>query len=219
MINIWNTVKDSPDEIIKEFKTFGKKFKRMSNENKKTWCKKITNEIEHQSYNTQRATDYMLMIYCVYFGKLLINNTIKFIGLDPTIYIRNQYTFLNDNYYNNILDVSEFLNNSSGKIYNKDYKKILSKAKEGDFVFLDPPYIEDYDYQFNYNKGEVLNDDFIKELYKELKELDKKNVKWLMTQADTKEVKKIFKEFKIKKFEVYRGITHKYKNELLIMNY
>ena len=40
-----------------------------------------------------------------------------------------------------------------------------------------------------------------------------------MTQADTKEVKKIFKEFKIKKFEVYRGGSKEYKNELIIMNY
>jgi DNA adenine methylase len=136
LINIWNTVKDSPDEIIKEFKTFGKKFKKMSNENKKKWCKEITNGIEHQSYDTQRAIDYMLMSFCSYMGFLFVNNKFNFQGLEMNIYIRNTYTFLNYNYYNNILDISDFLNNSSGKIYNKDYKKILSKAKEGDFVFL-----------------------------------------------------------------------------------
>ena len=219
LINIWNTVKESPDDIIKEFKTFGKKFKRMSNENKKNWCKELTSKIEYQSYDIQRAIDYLLMVGCSYLGTILINNKLYFSSLNRDIYEKNQCAFLNDNYYNNLLDVSDFLNHSRGKIYNKDYKKILSKAKEGDFIFLDPPYIENHDYQFNYNKGEVLNEEFIKELYKELKELDKKNIKWLMTQADTKEVKKIFKEFKIKKFEVYRGITHKYKNELLIMNY
>ena len=219
LINIWYTVKDSPDDIIKEFKAFGKKFKRMSNDNKKKWCKEITNEIEHQSYDIQRAIDYILMSFCSYMGFLFVNNKFDFQGLDMNIYINNTYSFLNDNYYNNILDVSDFLNNSSGKIYNKDYKKILSKAKEGDFVFLDPPYIEKHDYRFNYNKDEVLNEDFIKELYKELKELDKRKVKWLMTQADTKEIKKIFKEFKIKKFEVYRPQAKEYKNELLIMNY
>ena len=191
----------------------------MSNDNKKKWCKEITNEIEHQSYDIQRAIDYMLMSFCSYMGFLFVNNKFNFQGLDMNIYINNTYSFLNDNYYNNILDVSDFLNNSSGKIYNKDYKKILSKAKEGDFVFLDPPYIEKHDYRFNYNKDEVLNEDFIKELYKELKELDKRKVKWLMTQADTKEIKKIFKEFKIKKFEVYRPQAKEYKNELLIMNY
>ena len=219
LINIWNTVKESPDDIIKEFKTFGKKFKRMSNENKKNWCKELTSKIEYQSYDIQRAIDYLLMVGCSYLGTILINNKLYFSSLNRDIYEKNQCAFLNDNYYNNLLDVSDFLNHSRGKIYNKDYKKILSKAKEGDFIFLDPPYIENHDYQFNYNKGEVLNEEFIKELYKELKELDKKNIKWLMTQADTKEVKKIFKEFKIKKFEVYRGGSKEYKNELIIMNY
>ena len=52
-----------------------------------------------------------------------------------------------------------------------------------------------------------------------LKLLYKKGVKWLMTQADTKEIKDIFKEYKIKKFEVYRANSKTYKNELIIMNY
>ena len=29
----------------------------------------------------------------------------------------------------------------------------------------------------------------------------------------------LFKEYKIKKFEVYRGFTNSYTNELVIMNY
>ena len=102
----------------------------MSNDNKKKWCKEITSEIEHQSYDIQRAIDYMLMVYCVYLGNIVINNKFHFNGLEMKIYIENKYHFLNDNYYNNVLDVSEFLNNSSGKIYNKDYKKILSKQKK-----------------------------------------------------------------------------------------
>jgi hypothetical protein len=40
-----------------------------------------------------------------------------------------------------------------------------------------------------------------------------------MTQADTKDVKHIFKEFTIKKFKVYRPHKNIYVNELLIMNY
>ena len=66
---------------------------------------------------------------------------------------------------------------------------------------------------------ESLDNKFILELYKEVKKLDKKGVKWLMTQADTKEIKDIFKEYKIKKFEVYRANSKTYKNELIIMNY
>ena len=71
----------------------------------------------------------------------------------------------------------------------------------GDFVFLDPPYIESHNYNFNYNKDEVLDESFIHNLYKQVKKLDKRGVKWLMTQADTKQIKNIFKEYTIKKFK------------------
>ena len=111
------------------------------------------------------------------------------------------------------------MNQSKGKIYNTDYKEILDKAKKGDFVFLDPPYIEKHNYVFNYNIGETLDNKFISDLYKQVKLLDKKGVKWLMTQAETKEILKIFKEYKISKFEVFRRHTKSYTNELIIKNY
>ena len=86
-------------------------------------------------------------------------------------------------------------------------------------MFLDPPYIENKDYQFNYNTKEILDNLFLDELLKQVKILDKKGVRWLMTQADTKSIKTIFKEYKIKKFKVYRAQAKKYINELVIMNY
>ena len=218
LINIWKCVKKDPDEIISNFKDFGKKFKRMSNDRMVENCKEITNKLNDMSYNIDRASTYMLMKYCSYMGNIIHNNKFYFNGLDANIY-NNNYTFLKETNYENIRNVSDFLNNTKGKIYNKDYKDILEKAKDGDFVFLDPPYVEDHDYRFNYNKGEILNNDFLQELLKEVKKLDKRNVKWMMTQADTKEIKRLFKEYKIKKFEVYRRFTNNYTNELVIMNY
>jgi site-specific DNA-adenine methylase len=135
------------------------------------------------------------------------------------IFIRNYYPFLIQNNYNNILEVSEYLNNSKGKIFNKSYEKILDKAKSSDFVFLDPPYIESHKYDFNYNKDEILDESFIKHLYIQVKKLDERNIKWLMTQADTKQIKEIFKEYTIKTFKVYRMGSKTYVNELIIMNY
>lgn len=63
------------------------------------------------------------------------------------------------------------------------------------------------------------NIEFVDELYKEVKKLDKKNVKWMMTQADTDKVKKTFEEYTIIPYPVYRGFTKEFKNELLIKNY
>lgn len=92
----------------------------------------------------------------------------------------------------------------------------MNKTKQGDFVFLDPPYIEEHNYNFNYNKSEQLNNKFIHKLYDEVVKLDKKDVKWLMTQANTTEVRDIFKNYRIIEYEVYRALSHSYIYELLI---
>jgi DNA adenine methylase len=219
LINCWNSVKNEPETIIDIFKEFGKTFKPMSKERKIEYCKNITSIIEKLQYDVRRSSLFMLMKYCVYMGHIIVNNKFYFTGLDLHISIDNKCFFLEKNNYNNLNRVSEYLNNSNGIILNKNYKEILKKTKKGDFIFLDPPYIEEHDYQFNYNKEEKLDNKFILELYDEVKKLDKKKVKWLMTQADTKDVKNIFKEYNIKKFEVYRRVSKKYINELIITNY
>ncbi len=218
LISIWNTVKSDPIEIIKSFKNFGKNFKILNKENKLKKCKKLMQDLEFMKYK-ERAITYLLLKFCAYMGNIIINNKFYFPSLDLPILSKNYLPFLKDNYYNNLLQVSEFLNEPNGKIYNRDYKNILNKAQKGDFVFMDPPYVEDHGYQFNYNKNEVLDNIFILELYKECKKLDEKNVKWLMTQANTKEIRKIFKEYKIKTFDVYRPMKKLYVKELVIMNY
>ena len=219
LINIWKNVKDNPDTIINSFKNFGKKFKPLSKKEKLEFCRDITNTIEELNYDVYRASIIMLMKYCSYNGNIIVKNNLYFQGINLSIINYNSYYFLDNIYYNNLLNVSSYLNSSKGLILNKDYKDILDKTKKDDFVFLDPPYVEEHEYNFNYNKEESLDNKFILELYKEVKKLDKKGVKWLMTQADTKEIKDIFKEYKIKKFEVYRANSKTYKNELIIMNY
>jgi DNA adenine methylase len=219
LINVWKTVKNDPEYIISEFKKFGKKFKPMSKDKKKEYCREITSNIEKMTYDKKRAITYMLMKFCAYMGNILVDNKFKFMGLEMNIYVKNRFPFLTDTNFNNVLNVNDYLNETNGSIFNTDYKKILLKAKKGDFVFLDPPYVEEHNYGFHYNKDEKLDKNFLQTLYNEVKKLDKKGVMWMMTQADTKEVKSIFKGYTIKKFPVYRVFNKQYYNELLIMNY
>jgi hypothetical protein len=65
----------------------------------------------------------------------------------------------------------------------------------------------------------VLDETFIQERYIQVRKLDERNVKWLMTQTDTEQIKEIFKEYTIKTFQVYRSSSKSYIDELLIMNY
>ena len=217
-INMWRTVRDEPEYLIKGIKKFGNRFKRMSRENKVKYCRKKTYEIPDMEYDEERALTYMLMTSCCFGGNILRNDKFYYHGLELNIN-KDKYPFMSKNSLKNITEVSYFLNNSKGKIYNCDYKKVLKKTKEGDFVFMDPPYVEDHDYNFNYNKGENLDNLFLSELLEECKKLDEKGVMWMMTQADTKEVRKIFKGYKFKKFKAYRLSIKDYVNELVIMNY
>jgi DNA adenine methylase len=216
LINIWKCVKKDPEEIISNFKNYSIHLKKLSKENKVKYCKEITNKLNDMSYDIVRASNYLLLILCSYMG--FLSTDMKFKSLSTEIG-NNNFPFNKTQFFDNIINISFFLNNTKGKIYNKDYKYILEKAKDGDFVFLDPPYIENHNYGFNYNKKEILNNDFLQELLKEVKKLDKRNVKWMMTQADTKEIKTLFKEYKIKKYPVYRSASKSYINEILIMNY
>lgn len=61
--------------------------------------------------------------------------------------------------------------------------------------------------------------EFVQELYNQVKKLDAKGVKWMMTQADTPDVINQFSEYNVSKFAVYRNITQKSKFEVLIKNY
>ncbi|CAG8763584.1 23678_t:CDS:2, partial [Racocetra persica] len=43
----------------------------------------------------------------------------------------------------NILTISEYLNNNEVKILNQDYQELLPLIKKNDFLFVDPPYDSD----------------------------------------------------------------------------
>jgi len=219
LINCWKYIKTEPKNIISGFKKFGKKFKPMSKEKKTLYCRELTSKIDGMPYGIDRAISYMLMKYCAYMGNIFFNNNFYFKGLHLNISVNNNCGFLENLAFNNILNVSDYINDTKGIILNNDYKTVLSKAKSGDFVFMDPPYIEDHNYDFNYNKDEILDENFIIGLLDQVKKLDNRGIKWMMTQSDTKTVRRIFKGYKIVSFPVYRMGQKEYVNELLIKNY
>lgn len=219
LINIWETIKSEPSEIIDYFREFAEEFKELDKESKIKMCREITSGIEQSVYDKKRAKQFLLMKQCVYMGHLIIRNRFQFPGLEMNIYINNKYPFLQDSYYDNIVDIGNFLNTSNRIILNNDYKDVLRMTEEEDFVFLDPPYMEPHKYDFNYNQHEVITDDLLADLRDAVKMLDLKNVMWMMTQADTPQVRETFKDYRMETLRIYRNASKQYKNKLLIMNY
>ncbi len=215
LIELWNIVQSNPRYVISRLNYYGNQLQDLTYEDKLVFCKKKTKEIPSKPYGPLRATLWLVMIFCAYMGYIVNNGKYYFNGLEGKLYYKKEVYFVKDEYFEVIRNVSSYLNSTTGHIMNNDYKQVLKMANKGDFVFLDPPYLEDYNYKFNYNPSEVINHAFILELLDECKKLDKRGVKWMMTQADTSQIKGLFKD----KFQVYRMRLKKYKNELVIRNY
>lgn len=214
LIQCWNNVKDNAEEIIEKFKELGKKFKNASLDEKKLFCKE--NLASFENSNEIKPILYLFLKFCCYRGDILKNNRYMFKGIDYNIYQNNSYSFLKENYYDNLRKVSQYLKESDGCILNGSYTEVLKRAEAGDFVFLDPPYFEKHVYQFNYNKNEKIDKDFLYDLKNEVDKLTKKDVYWIMTYADTQEFKDIFKDYSVSKFQVYRQSKNIFVNELII---
>jgi DNA adenine methylase len=218
VINIWESVRTHLHEIEKYFKIFKEEFPK-SNLLRLQYARDLLAKMLKINYTPQRAAYYILAKFCAYMGIINKNDEWTITSLDTNIYRDDKLSFLSDSYWQNIYKVSNYLKQSTGIIEHKDYKKVLLLAKRNDFVFLDPPYVESHDYCFKYNHDEDVSFDFMKELHIELRKLDKKGVKWLMTQADTELVRRVFCNYDIKTFRVYRAPSKSYKNELIIINY
>ena len=159
---------------------------------------------------------YLIMVYCSFKGNIIISNKFCIDSLYAHIYKSESCHIFTENYKIKLLDLKKILKKT--EIYNKDYMQILKKSKKGDFIFLDPPYIEEKNYAFNYNKDEDF--DPVK-LQGNLKLLDNKGVKWMMTQIDTRQVRNLFKGYKLFSYEnssMPVGNCSS-KKELIITNY
>ena len=125
----------------------------------------------------------------------------------------------------NLRVVSEYLRSANVKIVYGDYKETLKTAKEGDFVYLDPPYApvsKTANFTEYAKNGFSLRDQ--EELADVFTELDKKGCYVMLSNSDTEFVKSLYKGYLIEKVRANRSInciSHRRKNhcELIVRNY
>jgi DNA adenine methylase len=126
---------------------------------------------------------------------------------------------------NNFDEIYRFMATNKIKISLGDFSNILSIAKKGDFVYLDPPYdnlhkkntFKAYSKE-NFNQNEQVR------LFNFCLKMDEKGVNWLQSNHDTSFIRSLYKKFQIISVNANRSInsdSSKRKNvgELLIKNY
>ena len=220
LINVYNAIKSDAKQVVKNIKTFKTKtkFENISTEEKNVIMKKTMLSFTKLPYNTLRASNYLLLNMTSFKGALIVNGKYKFTGLESSIAHGSKPRIFNDSYLHNVKEISALLN-SDGKIYNLDYKNILKKTTNNSFCFIDSPYDEEHDYQFTYNVAGKNKTNFVQELFVEVQKLDRKKVKWLMTQADTPNVRETYKHYTIIEYSAFRPFKQEFVTELIIKNY
>lgn len=125
----------------------------------------------------------------------------------------------------NITSVHKYFNGNNVNLYNDDYKKILKKVKQNDFVYLDPPYdpISKTESFTGYTSVGFSRHDQIK-LKEECDRLNSIGAFFMVSNSNTKFIKELYKDYKIivipaKRCINSKGNKRKNSTEVIIINY
>jgi len=123
----------------------------------------------------------------------------------------------------NLLNVHSYLTLNDITIHSCDFEECVENAKEGDFVYFDPPYDSDTNTFNSYTEGGFGKDEQ-RRLSKTFKELDKRGVKIMLSNHNTTLIKELYKDYNIHIIEAKRSINSNGKKrgnveEVIITNY
>ena len=217
LINMYKIIKEYPNELIREL-----------NIHKTNHCEDYFYEIRNYDRNEE-----------IYLGLSEIQRAARTIYLNRTCY-NGLFRVSKQGYFNTpigkyinpvivnetvIYQISDYFNLNDINILCGDYHSSLRGSRRGDFVYLDPPYYpisktSSFTGYTNIGFGE---DEQIR-LKKQCDNLDKKGVRFLLSNSNCSYIRKLYDGYKIEVITARRAINSKGDNrinssELLISNY
>lgn len=191
LITTYKAVRDNVEEIIEILDRY---------KNEETFFYKIRALNPSKLSNTERAARLIYLNKTCFNGLYRVNKKGEF----NVPYGKRNGEFLNRE---QLRDSSEFLQNA--KILHSDYLATLKKyAKEGDFIFLDPPYypVGKFSDFKRYTKEFFYHDDHVI-LKEEFDRLVRIGCHVLLTNSDHPVVMELYKDYEIKVIETKRLIS------------
>lgn len=214
LINVYNVLKNNIDELIENLE---------KHENTSEYFYKMRGKDREEEYkklsNIEKASRIIYLNKTCYNGLFRVNSSGEFntpFGDYKNPNIVNEYV---------LKAVNRYLNNIDVEFHNVDFFEILKNVKKGSFVYLDPPYdpISQTSSFTGYDKG-----GFSKKEQEKLKEacdeLNRKGVKFLLSNSSTEFIRELYKDYKIETIKAKRSINSKSNlrgeiEEVLVRNY
>ena len=160
LIALWNEIKNNPELVATEYET---RWNKLQNEGHQVFY-----EVRDVFNKTKNPLDFLFLTRTCLNGMIRYNNAGEFNNslhlTRPGIAPKRLSTIIYQ--WHQIIRKFEFLN--------VDYRECLADVKEGDFVFLDPPY--------GGTKSRYTQTPFsLNEFYQTLDLLNSKGVNWMLT--------------------------------------
>nr|WP_017727746.1 DNA adenine methylase [Halalkalibacterium ligniniphilum] len=214
LINTYQVIKNNVDELIEELK---------KHKNESDYFYEIRNWDRTDEYAQRTAIQKASRI--IYLNKTCFNGLYR-------VNRKGQFNvpfgkYKDPKYVNEqvLRSVSDYLNNHNVTIMNKSYAEAVSTAKEGDFVYFDPPYdpVSTTSDFTSYSLDGFTKEDQI-QLRDVFSELDKKGCYVLLSNSATDFILDIYKDYKMVTVQATRSINSVASkrgkiDEVLIMNY
>lgn len=212
LINLYSVVRDNVYELISDL-------------NKHEISKEYFLEIR----NLDRTAEYKNLSNVQHASRFIYLNRTCFNGL-YRVNSQGQFNVPFGNYKNprivdenNLLNCSELLKNTEIKC--ADFSEILTKAKKGDFVYFDPPYVPlNETSSFTSYTKDGFDMDMQFKLREVCDELDSMGVMFMLSNSDTKFVNELYSNYEIKKVFASRAVNANAEGrgkitEVLVRNY
>lgn len=215
LINLYNVIKDDVELLIEDLK---------KHENTPEYFYSIR-ELDRKKDKYENLSDVEKASRIVYLNKTCFNGLFR-------VNKAGEFNSPFGKYKNpNIVDevtlrhVSKYFNKADIKILNGDFEESLKGIRKGAFVYLDPPYdpVSNSANFTGYDKGGFNRDEQIR-LKKLCDKLDKKGIKFLLSNSATDFIKELYKDYNIKIVKAKRAINSNGNargevDEVLVRNY
>ena len=217
LMNVYTCIKDSD-----KFEKMCKELNHHEAEHSEEYYYKIRNiDRDRKKYN--KLPDYKKAARTIYLNKACFNGLYRVNSKNEFNVPFGKKEHVNTYEGQNLGIICGYLNFNNVEILSTDFEEAVKSAKEGDFIYFDPPYDSDKNIFTSYT-----NEGFGKEeqerLAKVFKELDSRGCYVMLSNHNTKLINDLYKGYNIHIIEAKRNINSDGKKrgkveEVIITNY